>query len=156
VSVARAATVALALAAPAAPAEDAAPAKARLALEPLRVRDVPPSLAQIVEDRVCAALGERPAFEVVCPADVAAAAVLAQNAAVFGDCRSDDCVKRVEDAKAADQRVSGTIEKGGKGIVLSLQLTTASDPGPRVVETLPEDLDAIVGRIPGIVKHLFP
>lgn len=151
-----AACVVVALAATgAARADDAAPAKIRLALDPLRVQGVAPALARIVEERVCAALAERPGLDVVCPADVAAAALLARNAAVFGDCASDDCMKRLDEVKAADQRVSGAVEKGEKGIVLSLQLTTAKGPGPRVVEKLPEDVDAIAGKIPGIVKRLF-
>jgi hypothetical protein len=149
--------VALALVAPGAPrAAETGPARVRLALDKLRVRDVQPALAQVVEDRVCAALGERAGLEVVCPADVAAAALLARNAALFGECKADDCMKRVDDVKAADQRVGGAIEKGEKGLVLSLQLTTTSGPGPRVVEKLPDDVDAIVARIPGIVKKLFP
>ena len=147
----------LALATGGAPrADDASAPKVRVALDRLRVREVSPALAQVVEDRVCAALGERAGFEVVCPGDVAATALLARNAALLGDCRSDDCMKRVDDVKAADQRVTGAIEKSEKGIVLSLQLTAASGPGPRVAEKLPEDLDAIVERIPAIVKRLFP
>jgi hypothetical protein len=138
-------------------AEDAkAPAPVRVGLDRLRVAGVSPALAQAVEERVCAALGERPGLEVVCPSDVATAALLARNAAVLGGCQSDDCMKRVDEVKAADQRVSGAVEKGEKGIVLSLQLTKQTGPGPRVVERLPEDLDAIAAKIPGIVKRLFP
>jgi hypothetical protein len=156
ISRALAATAVLALAAGAAARAGDAQPRPRLALDPLRVREVSPALAQVVEDRVCAALGERPGIDVVCPADVAAAVLLARNAAVLGECQSDDCLKRVDDARAADQRVTGAVEKGEKGIVLSLQLTTAKGPGPRVVEKLPADLDAVVARIPGIVKQLFP
>jgi hypothetical protein len=138
-------------------AEDAkAPARVRVGLDRLRAAGVSPALAQAVEERVCAALGELPRVEVVCPSDVAAAAILAKNAAVFGECASDDCMRRVEAANAADQRVSGALEKGEKGVVLSLQLSTPAGPGPRVVEKLPEDLDAIAAKVPRLVKKLFP
>ena len=43
-----------------------------------------------------------------------------------------------------------------KGLVLSLRLEGPAGAGPRVVERLPEDLDALVGRIPAIVRKLFP
>ncbi len=158
---AAAALVALALAvAGAAGAEEAQapapPARVRVGLDRLRVAGVSKALAEAVEDRVCAALGERKDLDVVCPADVAAAMLLAKNAAVFGECQSDDCVRRVDAVKAADRRVTGAIEKGERGVVLSLQITSPSGPGPKVVEKLPVDLDAIAARIPAVVKKLFP
>ena len=148
---------ALALAAGAARAEDGRPArKVKIGLERLRAVGVSPALAEAVEERVCAALAQVSGADVVCPSDVAAAALLAKNAAVFGECATDECIRRVEALAAADRRVSGAIEKGEKGLVLSLQLTDPSGPGPRTVERVPEDLDAIAARIPGIVKKLFP
>jgi hypothetical protein len=133
-----------------------APAKLRIALDRLRPAGVTPAFAAAVEERVCAALAELPALDVVCPSDLAAAAVLAKNAAVFGECASDDCMKRLDEVKAADRRVSGAVERGGKGLVLSLQVTGPDGPGPRVAERLPEDLDAILAKVPGLVKKLFP
>jgi hypothetical protein len=130
-------------------------AKVRVALDRLRTAGVPDAFAAAVEERLCAALGARAELEVVCPSDVAAATVLARNAALFGECRSDECMKRVEAVKAADQRVSGAVEKGAEGIVLSLQLTRADGPGPRVVERLPDDLDAVLARVPALVKRLL-
>lgn len=151
------AAVALALAGGAARAEGAdAPKKVKIGLDRLRALGVSPALAEAVEERVCAALSQASGADVVCPSDVAAAAVLAKNAAVFGECATDDCLRRVEAVKAADRRVTGAIEKGEKGLVLSLQITDPGGPGPRTVERLPEDLDAIEARIPGIVKKLFP
>jgi hypothetical protein len=151
----RAVAVALAAVAAAAGAAEPAPG-ARLALEPLRVRGVALPVAQLVEERVCAALGERPGVDVVCPSDVAAAAALARNAVAFGQSTSDDALKRIDAVKAADRRVTGDLEKGEKGMVLSLQLTTAAGAGPKVSERLPDDLDALVARIPALVKRLFP
>ncbi len=139
-------------------AEDSRPAprKVRIGLDRLRVAGVTPALAEVVEERVCAALGEVSGADVVCPSDVAAAAVLAKNAAVFGECQPDDCMKRVDAVKSADRRVSGAIEHAEKGLVLSLQVTGPEGPGPRIVERLPEDLDGIVAKIPGVVRKLFP
>lgn len=131
------------------------PARVRLALDRLRTAGVPDGFAAAVEERLCAALGARAELEVVCPSDVAAATVLARNAALFGECRSDDCMKRVEALKAAEQRISGALERSGKGIVLSLQLTRADGPGPRIVESLPDDLDAVLARVPALVKRLL-
>ena len=152
-----AAALALALAGEAARAEDAkAPPRVRVALDPLRAVGVSPALAEAVEERICAALAERPGLDVVCPSDVAAAALLARNAALFGECQGDECLRRVDAVRAADRRVGGAVERGERGIVLSLQLTGPGGPGPRVVERLPEDLDGIVARIPAVVAKLFP
>lgn len=138
-------------------AEDAkATARVRVALDRLRAGGISPALTQAVEERVCAALSERPGLEVVCPADVAAAALFARNAALLGECATDECLQRVERAKAADRRVTGALERGEKGVVLSLQVTGPEGPGPRVVERLPEDLDAILAKVPAAVKRLFP
>lgn len=154
----RALALALALAAGGtASAEDAgAPARIRVGLDRLQAAGVAPALALALEERVCAALAEDPRLEVVCPSDVEAAAVLARSAALFGECQSDECMRRVDAVKAADQRVSGAVEKGEKGLVLSLQLTTQAGPGRRVVERLPEDPDAMVAKVAGVVKRLFP
>jgi hypothetical protein len=151
------AAVALTVAAPAR-GEDPSPplARLRVGLERLRASGISPALAEAVEARVCAALADASRADVVCPADVEAAAVLAKNAATFGECPPDECMKRVEAVQRADQRVSGTLERGGKGLVLSLQLTRQDGPGPKVVEQLPEDLDGIAARVPGAVKKLFP
>ena len=154
-----AAAAALALAiAPPARAEDPAPALARLrvGLERLRASGVDPALAAAVEARVCAAIAESSRADVVCPADVEAAALLAKSAATFGECPPDECMKRVEAVRRADQRVSGALERGEKGLVLSLQLTGPDGPGPKVAEQMPADLDGIASRVPGLVKKLFP
>jgi hypothetical protein len=42
------------------------------------------------------------------------------------------------------------------GFVLPLQLTSGQGPGPRVVEALPQDVDALVAHIPAAVRKLFP
>jgi hypothetical protein len=153
---AAAAALGLALAAPA-PAEDPKPpARVRVGLDPLRVAGVSPAFAEAVQDRLCVALGEVPGVDVTCPADVAAAALLARNAVVFGECQQDECLKRVDAVRSADRRVSGALERGEKGVVLSLQISGPSGPGPRVVERLPEDLDAVVARLPAAVRKLFP
>jgi hypothetical protein len=147
--------LALALAAGARAGEPGA-AKLRIGLEGLRAAGVSRALAEAVEGRVCAALAEASGADVVCPADVAAAVSLAKSAATFGECQPDDCLKRVEAVQRADQRVSGALERGEKGLVLSLQLTRPDGPGPKVVEKVPEDLDGILARVPGAVKKLFP
>jgi len=155
-ALAAAAALALAVAAPAR-AEDPAPAPARLrvGLERLRASGVDRALAAAVEARVCAAIAESSRADVVCPADVEAAALLAKSAATFGECPPDECMKRVDAVRRADQRVSGALERGEKGLVLSLQLTRQDGPGPKVVEQVPADLDGIAARVPGAVKELF-
>jgi hypothetical protein len=140
----------------AAHAGEAAPAAPRTALDPLRVAGLPAALAQAVESRICAALADAARGEVVCPADVEAAAALAKTAMVFGECRADECLRRVDALRSADRRVAGSLERGEEGVVLSLQLSTPEGPGPRVVETVPEDVDALVARIPALVGKLFP
>ena len=150
------AALGLALAGGAHAEEPPAPGKVRVGLEKLRASGVTPAYAEAVEERICAALAELPRLEVVCPSDVAAAAVLAQRAAIFGECRSDDCMKKVEAMKAADRRVTGALERAEKGLVLSLQVTAPEGPGPRVTERVPEDLDALLAKVPAIVKKLFP
>jgi hypothetical protein len=152
--------VALALAPAASRAGEGAPAapaspRPRVALEKLRAAGVSEPLAQAVEERVCATLLEVAKAEVVCPADVAAASALAKNAAMFGECQPDDCLRRVDQLRAAERHVTGAIEQGEKGLVLSLQLTGPSGPGPRVVETLPADLEPLLSRVPAVVQKLF-
>jgi hypothetical protein len=151
-----AAALGLALAGAARADEPSPPAKVRVALEKLRASGVAPALAEAVEERVCAALGELPKLEVVCPSDVAAAALLAQRAVIFGECSSDDCVRSVEAMRAADRRVTGAVEKGEKGLVLSLQITAPEGPGRRVAEKVPEDLDGLLAKVPAVVRKLFP
>lgn len=133
----------------------AAPAALRTALDPLRAAGVPPGLAEVVEGRICAALSEA-GGEVVCPSDVAAAAALAKTGMMFGECQADECLRRVDAMRSADRRVGGSLERVEGGFVLSLQLTSGQGPGPRVVEVLPEDVDALVAHIPAVVRKLFP
>jgi hypothetical protein len=131
----------------------------RLALEPLRASGVSPALAAVIEERICAALPEASGAEVVCPADVAAAAELARQAALFGECRTEECLERVDRVRAAERRVTATVERADGALVLSLRVAQAAAgaaTAPGVTERLPEDLDALVSRIPAIVKKLFP
>lgn len=139
-------------------AEEPAPRrpKDRIALERLRAPGVSPALVEVVEERICAALGEASGADVVCPADVAAAAELARQSALLGECKTEECLKRVDALRAADRRVTGAIDRSEGGLVLSLQLEGPAGAGPRRVERLPEDLDALVARIPVVVKKLFP
>ena len=139
-------------------AEEPAPSRPRerISLERLRASGVSPALVEVIEERLCAALPEASGAEVVCPADVAAAAELARQSALLGECKSEECMKRVEAVRAADRRVTGAIDRSERGLVLSLQLEGPAGAGPRQVERLPEDLDALVARIPAIVKKLFP
>lgn len=136
--------------------EPAPPAKDRIALERLRATGVAAALVETIEDRVCVALAEASGGEVVCPADVAAAAELARRSVAFGECTTEACLERVDAMRAAARRVTGTLDRAERGLVLSLRLEGPSGPGPRVVERLPEDLDALVARIPAVVKKLFP
>ena len=154
-ALAAAAALGLALGGVASADEPAARQRLRLGLDKLRAAGVSEVLAEAVEERVCAVLVEVADADVTCPSDLAAAAVLARTAAVFGECRSDDCMKRVEAVKSADRRVSGSLERGEEGVVLSLQLTGPDGPGPRVVERLPEDLDEIFARLPAAVRKLL-
>lgn len=153
-----AAVAALAGPAPAADAPAARPEarKERVALERLRAEGVAPALVEIVEERICAALAGIGGVEAVCPADVAAASQLAHQAALLGECASDDCMSRVDAVRRAARRVTGALVRGEGGLVLSLQLAGPSGAGPRFVERLPEDLEALVSRIPAVVKKLFP
>jgi hypothetical protein len=84
----------------------------------------------------------------------AAAAVVARGSTVFGECSTDDCLRRLGAWRSADRRVTGTLERGG-GIVLAIGLAGPDGAGPRVVETLPEDLGALGARVPGVVAKLF-
>jgi hypothetical protein len=62
-------------------ADDAKPtARPNVALDPLRNGGVRAMFVQAVEDRICTILGEVSGAEVVCPSEVAAAALLARNA----------------------------------------------------------------------------
>jgi hypothetical protein len=137
-------------------AAEAAPAALRTALDPLRAAGVPPGLAEVVEGRICAALSEAGSGEVVCPSDVAAAAALAKAGMMFGECQADECLRRVDAMRSADRRVAGSLERVEGGFVLSLQLTSGQGSGPRVVEALPQDVDALVAHIPAAVRKLFP
>jgi hypothetical protein len=138
------------------PAPPARAARERIALERLRSEAVAEALVEAVQERICAALPEASGAEVLCPSDLAAAARLAQQAALLGECASDDCLKRLDAIRSADRRVTGGLERGESGLVLWLQLTGPAGAGPKLVERLPEDLDALVARIPAVVRKLFP
>jgi hypothetical protein len=132
-------------------------AAAKLALDPLDVRGVQRALAAAVEQKLCQALHERaPAADLVCPEDVAAAASIARQEVILGRCTSEECMKRVEDMRIAPRRVNGWIERDAKGIVLSVTLRDGEAPPRTVSERLPEDLDPLLARIPGIVEKLLP
>jgi hypothetical protein len=132
-------------------------ASSKLALDPLDVRGVQRSIAAAVEQRVCQALQDRSTgVDLVCPEDVAAAASIARQEAIMGRCATEDCMKRVEEMKAAPRRVTGFIERGAKGIVLSLTLREGAGEPRTVSERLPEDLDALLGRISPLVEKLLP
>lgn len=155
-ALAAAAVLGLALAGVARAEEPAAPPRSRIGLDRLRAAGVSPALAGAVEERVCAVLAEVADADVTCPSDVAAAAAVARSAALLGECASDDCMRRVDAMRAADRRVSGSLERGGgKGVVLTLQLSGPQGPGSRVVERLPEDLDEIQARLPAAVRRLL-
>jgi hypothetical protein len=137
-------------------AEPPAPArKERIALERLRATGVSAALAETVEERVCAALSEASGAEVICPSDVAAAAALARQAFALGACTTEECLRRVDAVGAADRRVTGALERGEGGLVLSLAIAGAAGPGTRAVERLPEDVDALIARIPDVVRRLL-
>ncbi len=151
--------LAVALAAAGAPASAADASRStagRIAVERLRATDVAEALVATVEERLCAAVVEASGAEVVCPADVAAAAQLARQSVMFGACTTEECLKRVDALGAAERRVKGTLVRTEGGIVLSLELEGPAGTGPRVVEPLPRDLDALVARIPAAVRKLFP
>jgi hypothetical protein len=139
-------------------ADDPRPAgRLRLGLDRLRAGGVEKAYADLVEQQLCAALAERAKDAVVvCPADVEAAAALAKSAMVFGECQPDDCLKRVDALRAADDRVTGALERKDGAVVLSLKLSRAGGDAVEVAGRLPEDLDGAAERVPGIVKKLFP
>lgn len=143
------------LAAAAARAGDA-PAPRRLALEKLQARGVSVPLAEVVEERICQALNEVSRAEVICPSDLATVAALARTATMFGECTTDDCVKRVDDAAAAERRVRGALRRGEQGLVLELALVGPDGTLGQASGGLPEDVEALVARVPAIVKKLFP
>jgi hypothetical protein len=135
-----------------------APAPRKLALDPLAVRGgVEPSLASVVEQRLCQALAEAAAgADLVCPEDVAAAASMARSEALMGRCPSDECMKKVEELRAAPRRVGGFLERDGKGLVLTLVLREDGVPDPRTASArLPQELDGLLAGVPGLVKKLF-
>lgn len=151
------AAAALAAAGPPATAgpEARGPGSHRVALDPLRAPGVAPALAEAIEERLCSEIGRAARAEVVCPGDVAAALAAARRSAALGECASDECLRRVDAVRTAERRVSAAIERGEQGLVLSLQIATRDGPGPRVVERLPEDLDALMSRLATVVDRLF-
>ncbi|MFO0580915.1 MAG: hypothetical protein U0229_01440 [Anaeromyxobacter sp.] len=146
---------ALALAALAA-AGEGGPAQ-KLVLEGLDAREAPRPLAGLVEQRLCQALGERLAnADLVCPEDVAAATEMARNDAIMGRCSSDACLDRVEEMRRAPRRLSARMARDGKGWLLTLVLRTDGEPEPRIAKArLPDDADAILSRVPDLVKQLL-
>jgi hypothetical protein len=136
-------------------ADPTAPQK--LVLEPLEVRDAPRPLATLLEQRVCQALAEQvPGAELVCPDDVAAASTMARNDAIMGTCRSDACMERVEEMKKAPRKVTGSLAREGKALLLTLVLRVDGVAAPRVVKAkLPDDLEPALARVPALVKELL-
>jgi len=139
-------------------ADEARPsAKLRIGLDKLRAAGVERTYAELVEQRVCAALAEAArGADVVCPADVEAAARLAKDAMVFGGCQSDDCLKQVDAIRAADARVTGAVERRDGAVVLTLRRTGPAGQAAEAAGRLPEDLDGVAARVPEIVKKLVP
>jgi hypothetical protein len=133
------------------------PRKVRLGLDRLRARGVDRTVAETVETRVCAALVERAKdADVVCPSDVDAATQLAKDAMIFGACASDECLKRAEAARAADVRVTGTLERRDGAVVLTLWLARPDAPTRDAQGKLPEGLDGLGERVAAIVQKLLP
>jgi hypothetical protein len=134
-----------------------APARLRIGLDRLRAAGVEPAWAEAVEQRICAALAEAARdADVVCPADVEAAARLAKDAMIFGGCQSDDCLKQVDAVRAADARVSGALERKDGAVVLTLRLAGRGGRTAEAAGRLPEDLAGVAARVPEIVKKLLP
>ncbi len=134
----------------------AAAKKLRIALEPLKAPAIAVALVSAVEEQICIEIAGATGAEVVCPGDIAAAAEAARQGAIHGQCSSDECLRRVDEMKVADRRVFASLERGGGGLVLSLQVVDPTGPGGRVVEKLPEDVDGLFSRLPGAVRKLFP
>lgn len=151
-----AAVLAVALAGAARAADgEAAPGAERIALDPLRAAGLPEGVREAVEDRICAALAEASKADVVCPSGIAAAALLAKQAVMFGECLPDECLRRVDAMRQADRRVAAALAQGERCLVLSLEITMRGGPGQRVLEKVPEDVDALLARVPDVVKKLF-
>jgi hypothetical protein len=128
----------------------------KLVLDPLDVRDVQRSLAAAVELRACQALAEAsPGVDLVCPEDVAAAAAIARQDAVMGRCSSEECLKRVEEMRASPRRVTGSLVRDGKGLLLRLDLRTGLSEPRTASARLPDDLDAMLSAVPGLVRQLL-
>lgn len=64
-------------------------------------------------------------------------------------------VRRVDAMRRADRRVSAVLARDERCLVLSLGITTREGPVRRVLEKVPEDVDARLARIPHLVKKLF-
>jgi hypothetical protein len=136
------------------PPEPAAPQK--LVLDPLDLRDVQKALGAAVELKVCQSLSEAsPGVDLVCPEDVAAAMAIARQDAVMGRCASEDCVKRVEEMRAGPRRVTGALVRDGKGVSLRLDLREGMKEPRTVQARLPEDLEALLGAVPALVRQLL-
>ncbi len=138
--------------------EPKAPARKqlRIALEPLKASAMEAALVAAVEEQLCAEMARATGAEVVCPGDVAAAAEAARQGAIHGECSTDECLRRVDALKAADKRVSASLERGEGTLVLALQLVDREGSGGRVVEKLPQDVEGLFSRLPGAVRKLFP
>jgi len=136
-------------------ADPAAPTK--LVLEPLEVRDAPRPLATLLEQRICLALAElQPGVDLVCPEDVAAASTMARNDAIMGTCRSDACMERVEAMRKAPRKVTGSLARDGKALLLTLVLRVDGVTEPRLAKAkLPDDVEAALARVPALVKELL-
>lgn len=151
------AAAALLLALPAA-AEDApaAPSRPRIVLERLSLKGVEKALGETIEGQLCQALGAAAQAEAICPDDIAAAATLARQSALFGECTTDDCMRRVDAIRDAERRVSGSLTIADDGIVLSLTLSERNgQPISRTLQKLPKDLDGCVAAAPEVLKKLF-
>jgi hypothetical protein len=147
------AALALALAA-AAGGEEPRPPE-RLRLHKLEVRGVAGPLAELIEMRLCVALGEAAAREVLCPEEAAAVAELVRQEAVLGTCQSDDCLRRAERATASGPQVRGTLVGQGDGLKLSLTLTGAAGRLARAEALLPADLEKAAARLGPLARALL-
>jgi hypothetical protein len=153
IRVAAALAVGLVLVAPAQAAEAAPP---KLRLQRLNAPGLSPALVEAIEAALCDALVQSAKGEVMCPADLAAAAALQRQATMFGTCAGDDCVKPVQEAVAADRVVSGLLARDGSGLKLSLTLTGAvAGVEAKAEASLPADLEPLIKKLPALVKQLL-
>jgi hypothetical protein len=127
----------------------------RLVLRALRAPPEDRALAGDVDGQLCAAASQDPAYQVVCAADVQAAAEVGQMRAAFGQCDdpSSNCVDQVQNLATGEQALSGELGRTGSGYTLTLVRASAGGEILRRVVRSSPDPAALQEQVPGALAE---